>query len=67
MGKSKSIAEMESQEDEYRAYLAKSESQLEVKTEKSEAVSQKKMHDFYEENGHSYSEFLSGRNSGFIQ
>ncbi|WP_394201487.1 hypothetical protein [Shewanella waksmanii] len=67
MGKSKSIAQMESREDEYRAYLAKLEKQLEDKTEQVQHMLQQSMHDYYESNNYSYSEFLSGKNADFMQ
>ena len=67
MGHSQSIKEMENKEDEYRAYIDKIESELEAKAQKYSADMQGQIDAYYKDNNYDKTDFISGRNSDFMQ
>ncbi len=67
MGHSPSIAEMESKEDEYRAYINKIEMELEDKAKKYSDDMSSKIEAYYTDNDYDKTDFISGRNSDFMQ
>lgn len=67
MGHSPSIQEMESKEDEYRAYINKIEAELEGKAKKYGDDMDAKIKAFYTDNNYDKTDFISGRNSDFMQ
>lgn len=67
MGRSQSIAEMQAKEDEYRAYINKIENELEEKAKKHSDEMQAKIDSFYKDNDYDKTDFISGRNSDFMQ
>ncbi|GLK92137.1 hypothetical protein [Pseudomonas turukhanskensis] len=67
MGHSPSIQQMENKEDEYRAYINKIEAELEAKAQKYGADMQGKIDAYYKDNDYDKTDFISGRNSDFMQ
>lgn len=67
MGHSPSIQEMESKEDEYRAYINKIETELEAKAKKYGDDMDAKIKAFYTDNDYDKTDFISGRNADFMQ
>lgn len=67
MGHSPSIKEMENKEDEYRAYINKIEAELEGKAQKYGNDMQEKITAYYKDNNYDKTDFISGRNSDFMQ
>lgn len=67
MGHSPSIQEMESKEDEYRAYINKIETELEAKAKKYGDDMDAKIKAFYSDNDYDKTDFISGRNADFMQ
>src|SRR6218665_576369 len=67
MGHSPTIKEMESKEDEYRAYINKIEQELEAKAKKYGDDMESKIKAFYTDNNYEKTDFISGRNADFMQ
>jgi hypothetical protein len=67
MGKSQSIQQMESKEDEYRAYLTKIQEQLNQRANTAEKDMDDHISAFYKENNYDKINFVSGKNSDFMQ
>jgi hypothetical protein len=58
---------MENKEDEYRAYINKIEAELEGKAQKYGNDMQEKITAYYKDNNYDKTDFISGRNSDFMQ
>lgn len=67
MGHSPSIKELESKEDEYRAYITKIEQDLESKAKKYSDDMQDRIATYYKDNDYDKTDFISGRNADFMQ
>jgi hypothetical protein len=67
MGHSPTIADMESKEDAYRAYITKIEAELEAKAQQFGAAMQDKVTAYYKDNNYVPVDFVSGSNSDFMQ
>lgn len=67
MGRSPSIQDLENKEDEYRAYLAKIQLQLNQKAAESEKEMNDRIDSFYKQNNYSQINFISGKNADFMQ
>jgi len=67
MGRSQSIQEMESKEDEYRKYLAKIQDQLNQRAAAAEKDMSDRVTDFYKHNNYDMIDFISGKNADFMQ
>lgn len=67
MGKSTSIKQLEQQEDEYRAYLQKIETELATSADKYDTTMQKDINDYYKDNNWTAQNFISGKNTDFMQ
>ena len=67
MGKSVTISEMENNEDVYRNYLKKIEGELEERSKQYNDDLQKRINDFYKDNDYTKIDFVSGKNSDFMQ
>lgn len=67
MGKSQSIKQMESKEDEYRDYLSKIQEQLNQRASLAEKDMDSRVDDFYKHNNYEMIDFISGKNSDFMQ
>lgn len=67
MGKSKSIADLEKKEDEYRGYLTKLENELEARAATYKSKMESDIHAYYTQNGWKVENFISGQNSDFMQ
>ncbi|MEN0105716.1 MAG: hypothetical protein AAGC84_04740 [Pseudomonas sp.] len=67
MGSSPSIQDMENKEDDYRAYINKIEQQLEDKAKNYGDDMDAKIKAFYTDNDYDKTDFISGRNSDFMQ
>ena len=67
MGKSKSIAELEQNEDLYRDYLTKLQDVLEKRAQTQIDTMLKQANDYYQTNGWEYKEFINGKNVDFLQ
>ena len=67
MGHSPSISELASKEDEYRAYINKIEKELEDKAKQYGDAMSEKIEAYYSDNNYDKTDFISGRNSDFMQ
>lgn len=68
MGKSPSIAKLEMQEDDFRAYIQKLEGEIAAKASKAKSELQKTISEFYSSNGYDDAkDFVSGSNYDFMQ
>lgn len=67
MGKSQSIQQMESKEDDYRQYLSKIQDQLNQRANLAEKDMDNRVDDFYKHNNYQMIDFISGKNSDFMQ
>lgn len=68
MGKSPSIADLEKQEDDFRAYIQKLEAELSSKASTAKADLQKTIEQFYSSNNYDDAkDFVSGENYDFMQ
>lgn len=67
MGRSPSIQDLESKEDEYRAYLVRIQQQLNQKAAASEKEMNDRIDSFYKQNNYDQISFISGKNADFMQ
>ena len=67
MGHSRSVHDLQKQEDNFRAYLNKLQAELESRSDKYLEAMEKNINDFYKLNGFSSERFIYGKNADFMQ
>lgn len=67
MGHSPSIADMQSKDDAYRAYISNVEAELQEKAKRYSDAMLADINAYYSENGYDRTDLVSGKNSDFMQ